>query len=707
MNQPPNNTEIETTQAAAELRQWAEEKIAGSPQNREALSPEATQQMLHELRVHQIELEMQNEELRRAQVELDSLRARYFDLYELAPVGYCSVNEHGLILEANLAAVTLLGVARSALVTQPISRFIFKEDQDSYYLLRKRIITIGEPQSCELRMVKHDGTPFWAHLTATAAQDKDGAPSIRVVLKDITERKQIESQLLHAKENAEHISAELLAYIKAGGKLALVSVTDRSGRILQANAKFCEVSGYSEAELIGQDHRILNSGTHPKEFFAGMWATIARGDVWHREICNRSKNGQLYWVDSTIVPLKDEDGQITRYLSVRVDITERKAAEAEIHALNQNLDRLVTERTGELRESSERLLLATRAGGVGIWDWDIVRDMLTWDEQMFALYGVTQDCFGGAYEAWKAGVHPKDVQRANAEIQMALRGEKNFDTEFRILWPNGTIRNIRALGNIRRDASGQPLRMIGTNWDITVHKQAEARALTEQALRARDAAMRELMVHVERLREEDRKYIAREIHDELGQVLAALRLEASMLQGKGNTQDSNVDIIRHNILALVDEAIKGMRTVAADLRPASLELGVVAAIEKLSNDFVKHTSVSCILHPLAAGPIDLDQEQTTAIFRIVQESLTNVVRHAAASRVEITLTQSAGDFIVEVRDNGKGFDPALTGKRKSFGLLGMRERAAALGGSIDIASVPQQGTVVSARIPIERNEWVL
>ena len=120
---------------------------------------------------------------------------------------------------------------------------------------------------------------------------------------------------------------ELTVYIEAIGQLAMVSVADRSGRILQVNAKFCEVCGYSEQELIGQDHRILNSGTHPKAFFADMWATIARGDIWHREICNRSKKGQLYWVDSTIVPLKDDDGQVVRYLSVRVDVSARKQKE--------------------------------------------------------------------------------------------------------------------------------------------------------------------------------------------------------------------------------------------------------------------------------------------------------------------------------------------------------------------------------------------
>ncbi|MCX7185471.1 MAG: diguanylate cyclase, partial [Nitrosospira sp.] len=149
-------------------------------------------------------------------------------------------------------------------------------------------------------------------------------PLVRKLVKSERAAQKISKDLL---ENAEYSSAELTAYIEAVGKLALVSVTDRSGRILQANPKFCEVSGYSEQELIGQDHRILNSGTHPKAFFVDMWATIAGGEVWHSEICNRSKSDQLYWVDSTIVPLKEKSGKITGYLSVRVDITARKHKE--------------------------------------------------------------------------------------------------------------------------------------------------------------------------------------------------------------------------------------------------------------------------------------------------------------------------------------------------------------------------------------------
>ena len=160
-----------------DLRRRAEQQAraravprAGDPAT--GLSPEEARQTLHELRVHQIELEMQNEELRRAQVELDASRARYFDLYDLAPVGYCTLSEQGLILEANLTAATLLGVPRGALVKQPITRFILAEDQDIYYLHRKRLFETGAPQACELRMVRKDGAPFWAHLEATAARGR-------------------------------------------------------------------------------------------------------------------------------------------------------------------------------------------------------------------------------------------------------------------------------------------------------------------------------------------------------------------------------------------------------------------------------------------------------------------------------------------------------------------------------------------------------
>jgi PAS domain S-box-containing protein len=177
--------------AEASLRQSA----ALSPEELAALSPHAIGQLVHELHVHQIELAMQNEQLRESQAALDAVRERYFDLYDMAPVGYCTISEQGLIVQANLTAAKLFGIVRGALLNQPLSRRILRQDQDIYYLHRKRLLENGEAQSFELRMIKNDGTDFWVHLTTTAGQDALGVPELRVVMSDISKRKQTEAEL--------------------------------------------------------------------------------------------------------------------------------------------------------------------------------------------------------------------------------------------------------------------------------------------------------------------------------------------------------------------------------------------------------------------------------------------------------------------------------------------------------------------------------
>ncbi|MFW6297187.1 MAG: PAS domain-containing sensor histidine kinase [Desulfosalsimonas sp.] len=189
------------------LRRIAEQKLRENggpePDSTSDMSPEQGRKIIHELRTHQIELELQNEELRRAQIELDASRARYFDLYELAPVGYCTVSQKGLITEANLTAAKLLNTARETLVKQPMSRFIHKQDQDIFYLHRKRLFKTGEPQVCELRMSSGNRPSVWVRLDASVSADENHAPVYRVVITDITKRKQAEKELLELNENLE------------------------------------------------------------------------------------------------------------------------------------------------------------------------------------------------------------------------------------------------------------------------------------------------------------------------------------------------------------------------------------------------------------------------------------------------------------------------------------------------------------------------
>jgi two-component system, chemotaxis family, sensor kinase Cph1 len=201
---------VSSDNASAGLRGRAEERAGvNETDTRDVLSPEEARLVLHELRVHQIELELQNDELRRTQEELEASRERYFDLYDLAPVGYLTLSEQGLILEANLTAAKLLGVARSALVRHRLTSFILPEDEDIYYQHRKRLFDTGAPQVDDVRIAKGGGGFFWARVQAVAAEDARGAPLCRTVISDITESKRAEEALKTTHTDLQHFSYAL------------------------------------------------------------------------------------------------------------------------------------------------------------------------------------------------------------------------------------------------------------------------------------------------------------------------------------------------------------------------------------------------------------------------------------------------------------------------------------------------------------------
>jgi PAS domain S-box-containing protein len=211
------------------LRKRAEEKVrADDTVSAETLSTEATEQLLHELRVHQIELEMQNEELRRTQQDLATTKARYFELYDLAPVGYLTLNAQGMIQEANLTATTLFGYARKRLIGKPLTQFISPEDQDSYYLQRKELIASNEPRDWDLRLLRGDGSFFWANIQMTAAQQGE----CWLALKEITIRKEAETQLKRDTfrlETLMNLSQKQEASFELMGKIALDNALTLTG----------------------------------------------------------------------------------------------------------------------------------------------------------------------------------------------------------------------------------------------------------------------------------------------------------------------------------------------------------------------------------------------------------------------------------------------------------------------------------------------
>ena len=226
------------------------------------------------------------------------------------------------------------------------------------------------------------------------------------------------------------------------------------------------------------------------------------------------------------------------------------------------------------------------------------------------------------------------------------------------------------------------------------------RKRNEEKLRRSRELLRELATHHEAVREEERKRVAREIHDELGQALLALKMDIAMLKSSFGNAHPLLPGKVEAMLKLVDGTMESVRSIAANLRPAVLDLGIVPALEWLMEEFQKRTDISCVLE-VGEEDIQLDDNVATGIFRIVQESLTNVLRHAHATRVNVSLTREEGKLRVMVKDNGVGIDFKQPNHRKSFGLSGIGERAIMIGGELMIEGKPNEGTTLTVLIPTQ------
>ncbi|MFZ0052441.1 MAG: PAS domain-containing protein [Desulfobaccales bacterium] len=302
---------------------------------------------------------------------------------------------------------------------------------------------------------------------------------------------------------------------------------------------------------------------------------------------------------------------------------------------------------------------------------------------------------------WVKLLHPEDRDRVLAESQGDLLGSNGavFRSEYRILTRKSEVLWLRDEATAVRNGLDEPEFLQGIMFDVTDQKRFE------EQLKSSHERMRELAAHIEGVREEERTRIAREIHDELGQALTGIKIDLAWMNKKLQIHDraTQTDLLLKRITAMkdtIDTTVQVVRKISAELRPGILDgFGLPAAIEWQASEFQDRTGIQC---QLSAIPDDLDLEErpSSAIFRIFQELLTNIVRHANASRVSISLMKRRGMLILEVQDNGRGISEDEKFKTNSFGLLGVRERVALLGGKFSIKGVQGQGTTVTIRIPL-------
>jgi PAS domain S-box-containing protein len=346
-----------------------------------------------------------------------------------------------------------------------------------------------------------------------------------------------------------------------------------------------------------------------------------------------------------------------------------------------------------LRASEIRFHLLAQATTDIVYDWDMATNAIWWNENLRVLFGYEGKPEDLGIDFWTSLIHPDDAARIHASLFGAIDDGKQFwANEYRFRRTDGSYANLLDRGYVVRDAHGKPVRMIGAMMDITDRK------LTEQRLRDSREQLRALTAHLEQVREEERTRIAREIHDELGQALTGLKMDlswfAARLPNSPALHEKSVAMLK-----LIDSTVHAVRRLSTELRPAILDnLGLIPAIEWLAQEFEKRTGVTCEF-VTADDDLAMDGERMTALFRICQEALTNVARYAEATAVHIVLEADEKQILLRISDNGRGILDAETKGLKSFGLLGMRERARLLGGTFEIGGTPGGGTALTVRVP--------
>jgi PAS domain S-box-containing protein len=936
-------------------------------------SARSADELLHELQEYQIELEYQNDELRRSQLAVEAARDRYIDFYDFAPVGYITLNHLGVIVEANLTGAALLGVERRKLTNRNFAALVCRDNADRWYEYFIKVLNHDARQTCELYVLRGDGSRLAVRLDSLRLVRDGQVPVARIALTDNTERKQAEQEqqrlnrilrsfraggwaLVQARNEADYLrefcrivvdecgyamiwvgyrehdaersvrrvasygfesgyfdwlrvswadnelgrgptgtairtgqaaichdmstdpnflpwreqalqrgysssialpladeaatfgaltiysqlpdpfsESEVqmlqqlvneLAYginvlrlrvlrdsheaklaasesrfrLLAASTFEGIGITEQ-GRIVDCNEQLLKMLGYTRAELIGT----LVSDLVPAEDQDTVVANIADGIESIIEHTLLRKDGRRIIVEAHGQNFEREHGK--RITAIR-DITERKHAE-EI-----------------LRKNEERFQLATEVGHVGTWERDMVTGESFWSRSHFELLGYQPYAVVPSYRAWIDRVHPDDRSRVESELSRCMRDHEEYVIEYRLVWPDGSERWVRAQGRHRYDAEGnctgiagalnditeskrsmallreseEQYRLLFENildgfayckglyeqgelqdfvflhvnsqfakltgfpdvigkklsdvvpgiltdnpefldvsrrvaatgnpegfethvarldrWatitiyspvkehfvavfrDITDQKRAEQELLFMNSQLAHEVArqtanLSDLTAHIQNIAEQERARLARELHDELGSTLVGMSMEVGHLRGKAT--DPQVLKGLAVLKDLVNHAVEIKRAVIDELYPGVLDHeGFTGALTWMVNDFRQRSGIEVELRmPLE---IEMENPYALAAYRITQECLTNIAKHAGASNVTLEAHANAGFLELTVHDNGVGLPPDTI--TSGHGILGMTERARYLGGSMKFESGSRKGTTAHLRIPL-------
>ncbi|MCW3107626.1 MAG: domain S-box protein, partial [Segetibacter sp.] len=604
---------------------------------------------------------------KKSELALKESELRYRTLVETANEGIWQVDENNITTYANDYLASLLGYTKEQMIGR--NAFDFISDANKEKVLRNlEERKKGNSSQYELTFVNSKQQTLKTLIQSTPLY-KEGkyAGSISMLL-DITKRKQAEEQL-----TANERRFKALIENSSDG-IALISA---EGTLLYNSPSGEKITGYKNEEIIGTDRFNYIHPDDREKIKDSLKEIFENPDVVSKiELRYLVKDASYKWLEGSYSNLLNDPSVNAIIVNYR-DITERKNAEK------------------QLQKNEEQLSLIYNSTILGMWLMNVE------DANQFRFETINNaytNITGKAKEQvighlLEEVIPAKNIVQVKAKYMEAVQTGQVVSFFTKALFKIGEITAEIKIIPIKNE-EGKVVQLLGTGNNVTEQKKARKELLQM------NVQLRELASHLQSIREDERTSIAREIHDELGQQLTVLKMDISWLNKKLMPREENIENKLKGALELIDSTINTVRKIAAELRPSILDdLGLAEAIEWQSREFTNRTGIS-VNYAYRGKAGKLPPAISIGIFRIFQESLTNVARHANATQVDCLLKNTGSNLSLIMTDNGVGFNLNAKGERKTLGLLGMKERVMMLNGKCHIASEPGKGTTVSVEVPL-------
>jgi PAS domain S-box-containing protein len=616
------------------------------------------------------------------------------------PIGIVETSLHGKYLDVNEEFCRMLGYEKEELLQRGIKDMTQEDDYEVDLQLHNQLVTGEIPHyKIEKRFVHKDGQILWADLTCSAIRDANGnALYIVGIILDITER--------HLAEEALRESERKFSLIYDKLPFAATLTRPQDGIILDVNETFEELFGYSKQEVIGRTLVELGLVPDAESRQRILAELLERNSVRgiELELSTKSNGIRIFLANLDVVEIRGE----SYILQTDQDITETKKA------------------LQALQESEERFRAILRQAAAGIVRKDTVGTLLYVNDEFCKMIGYSSsELVSEGKTCWDL-THPHDLEENMTLFARMIQDGKPFQMERRLIRKDGSILWCNLSVAPVMDAWGNPVSAVGVEVDITARKQVEAslrqlnlelesrveertaelKAINEALKRSR-RRLQELSQRLVQVQEEERRALARELHDRVGQSLIALNLNLTIIQGELSQGYSEQLATRMaDSIQLVTEVIALVRDVMANLRPSNLDdYGLESALETYVSEFQARYGIPVRYEKRTPRLPRLDNNIEITLLRISQEALTNIARHAQASEAILSLQLDEEQVYLTIEDNGIGIPSLEEAKRRhSHGLRIMRERAEALEGTLRIQSAPGQGTRIDVVIPLPPRE---